>query len=127
MKNLILLLIVLAAFVAAPNAVWLRYSTVRVTNETGVWMHRVSIQTASQSTPLGSLLPNSTRFAVLPTTFGEAQFILAYEVNGVPGSGCQQYVESVGYHVEVVVDKDRSVQCSVEQPLTSSLLIRKVL
>ena len=127
MKNLIWLLIILAAFAAAPNAVWLKYSTVHVTNDTGVWMHRVSLQTSSESTPLGSLLPNSTRFAILPTSFGEARLILSYEANGVPGSGCQKYVESTGYHVEVVVDKDRVVECWVEQPLTSSLLLQKVL
>jgi hypothetical protein len=126
MKNLIFILFILAALAAAPNVVWLRYSTLRVTNEAGVLLRDVALQIGTQSIPVGNVLVDSSRFAFLPKEFGEATLTIAYIVNGAPASGCQEYVESTGYHVEVVVDEDQSVRCSVERPTFSSLLVQKL-
>ena len=126
MKNMIFVLVILGALAAAPNALWLMYSTVRVTNESGMLLRNVALRVDSQSTPIGNILLASSRFAFLPAEFGEATLTIEYEVNDVLKSYCQAYVESTAYHVEVVVNKDDDAHCSVELPTFSSLLVQKL-
>ena len=126
MKNLISIFSILAALAAAPNVVWLRYSTVRVTNEADALLRDVALLIDTESVPVGNVLLKSSRFSFLPTEFGEATLTIAYRIKGASVSGCQEYVESTRYHVEVVVNEDQSVSCSVEQPIFSGLLVQKL-
>ena len=126
MKNLIFILVILAALAAAPNLLWLRHSTVQVTNEGNVRLYNVALRIGTQSSPIGNVQPESTRFDFLPTGFGEASLSVEHEVNYRLISHCQEYVESTGYHVEVVVDKDQQFRCTTELPISSSLLVQKL-
>jgi hypothetical protein len=126
MKNMIFILVILGALAAAPNALWLMYSTVRITSESSVLLHDVALRVDNQSIPVGNIFPTPSRFAFLPREFGEATLTIEYEVNDVPKSHCQAYVESTAYHVEVVVNGDDDAHCSVELPTFSSLFVQKL-
>lgn len=126
MKNMVFVLLILGAFAAVPNVLWLMFSTIRVTNESGVRLGNLVLQVDSQSTPVGNIESESSRFTFLPMGFGEATLSLEYKVNAKPVSHCQEYVEGSGYHVEVVVDKEQSVRCTAELSIFSSLLVQKL-
>ncbi len=126
MKITVLIVGVLAVCVLAPNLIWLANSTTRITNGGVNYLNSVTVYVDDKETKIGGLSSGESRFIFLPKS-GDATYKVGY-VNGASSeSVCQEYVEGEMYHVETLLGGARGSECLVTLPLTSELLILKVM
>ncbi|MCM1985166.1 hypothetical protein [Lyngbya confervoides] len=105
-----------------PNALWLRHSTLRVTNVGQTPVQATEVQVGSKTLKIQAVQPDRFKFEMLPT---EAQGSMLVTVTPRSGlhSFCHTYLEPKMYHVEIQIQDGQVVNCQTSLPLLSKLWV----
>ena len=109
-----------------PNLIWLKHSTLRISNEGESSIDYASIEVGNESLEYRAIEPGEFEFTLLPeAAVGSLAVTLppSHEV----GSYCHSYVEQKMYHIDVVIKDGQVIDCKASLPILSNFWVFKAL
>jgi len=107
-----------------PNVIWLRRSTIRISNQGQSVPTVAKLQIGDQTQDYRAIEPGECQFATLPRT-SQGSLAVTLPPNHQLGSFCHTYVEGKMYHVDITVKDGKVLDCTTSLPILSNLWVLK--
>ena len=109
-----------------PNALWLKHSTIRISNQGDSTVPAATLQVGELSIDYRSIEPGEAEFALLPKR-SKGSVAIMLPPNQQLDSFCHAYVDAQMYHLDVTVEDGKVLSCDASLPLFTSLWVMKAL
>ena len=109
-----------------PNLIWLRHSTLRISNQGEATIDQALITVGDESLDYQAIEPGEFEFTLLPKA-AEGSLAVTLPPSHKIGTFCHSYVEQKMYHIDVVVKDGQVIDCQASLPILSSFWVLKAL